>query len=99
MSILKFAVASVIVLMGLTSISSAQTTIKPEKYPIYNGELGVKYSVKKTVFKVWAPNASAVKLRLYDAGEGGSPIKEIDLVKKSGGSWQTVINNNIKNKY
>jgi len=99
MSILKSAVAGVMVLMALTSVTSAQTTIKPEKYPVYNGELGVKYSAKKTVFKVWAPKASAVKLRLYDAGEGGSPIQEIDLVKKSGGSWQTTIKQNIKNKY
>jgi len=99
MSILKSAVAGVMAIMALTSVTSAQTTIKPEKYPVYNGELGVKYSTKKTVFKVWAPKASAVKLRLYYAGEGGSAIQEIDLVKKSGGSWQTVVNQNIKNKY
>jgi len=99
MSILKSAVAGVMVFMALTSVTSAQKTIKPEKYPFYNGELGVKYSAKKTVFKVWAPKASAVKLRLYDAGDGGSPIKEIDLVKKNGGSWQAVINDNVKNKY
>jgi len=99
MSILKFAVAGVMAIMALTSVTSAQTSIKPEKYPVYNGELGVKYSAKKTVFKVWAPKASVVKLRLYDAGDGGSAIQEIDLVKKSGGSWQTVVNQNIKNKY
>ena len=99
MSILKSAVAGVMVLMALTSVTSAQTTIKPEKYSVYNGELGVKYSAKKTVFKVWAPKASVVKLRLYDAGEGGSPIQEIDLDKKSRGSWQAIIKQNIKNKY
>ena len=44
--------------------------------------------VKKTTFKVWAPKATAVKLRLYDAGNGGTAIKEIGLEKKSNGLWK-----------
>jgi pullulanase len=99
MSILRSAAASVMILMALTSFTSAQTKNKPEKYPVYNGELGVKYSAKKTEFKVWAPNASAVKLRLYDAGEGGSAIQEIDLDKKIRGTWGTTVKQDLKNKY
>lgn len=99
MSILKSALAGVMVLLTLASVTLAQSAVKPEKYPVYHGELGVRYSSKKTVFKVWAPMASAVKLRLYDAGEGGSPIAEIGLEKKSRGTWQTTVRHNIKNKY
>ena len=99
MSILNSALAGVVLLMSFSSISFAQTTAKPEKYPVYNGELGVKYSTKKTDFKVWAPNASEVKLRLYAAGEGGTPLKEIDLEKKHSGLWEITIKHNLKNKY
>jgi pullulanase len=99
MSILKSALTGVVLFMALTSVTSAQTIVKPEKFPVYNGELGVKYSAKKTTFKVWAPKATVVKLRLYDAGEGGTPIQTISLDKKSRGTWQTTIKQDIKNKY
>ena len=100
MSIFKSAVAGVVIFMAFASVTSAQTTTyKPEKYPVYNGELGVKYSAKKTQFKVWAPKASEVKLRLYDAGEGGSAVQEIDLDKKSSGTWAITIKHDLKNKY
>lgn len=99
MSILKSALAGVVLLMALNTATQAQTTTKPEKYPVYNGELGVSYSAQKTTFKVWAPNASEVKLRLYNSGEGGAAIQEIDLDKKSHGLWQTIINHDVKNKY
>lgn len=76
-------------------------TIDPfQDYPFYSGkDLGVNYLPQKTVFKVWAPKAVAVKLRLYAAGEGGSPIRTVDLTKAGQGVWETVINQNIKNQY
>ena len=69
------------------------------KYPVYKGELGVTWSQNKTTFKVWAPKASEVKLRLYSAGNGGTALQELDLQKKSGGMWSLVIKKNLKNKY
>lgn len=69
-------------------------------YPVYNGtDLGVHYSHNKTVFKVWAPKASAVVLRLYIAGEGGEPIATIELDKASHGVWQTSLPQDLKNQY
>lgn len=71
-----------------------------DSYPVYTGsDLGVKYSPLKTTFKVWAPKASEVKLRLYDAGEGGDAINTVDMTKGINGTWRTVINKDIKNKY
>ena len=71
-----------------------------DSYPVYAGsDLGVKYSPLKTTFKVWAPKASEVKLRLYDAGEGGDAINTVDMTKGINGTWRTVINKDIKNKY
>ncbi|WP_077214290.1 type I pullulanase [Bacillus dakarensis] len=42
----------------------------------YDGDLGVSYDKDKTVFKLWAPTATGVKLKLY------SPeLKELDPVE------------------
>jgi len=66
----------------LKSAGVAQSAGPFDKYPVYTGhDLGVKYSPLKTVFKVWAPKASQVKLRLYDAGDGGEAISTISMVK------------------
>lgn len=43
--------------------------------------------------------ASEVKLRLYDAGNGGQAINTISMVKSIEGTWQAIINKDLKNKY
>lgn len=69
-------------------------------FPVYHGtDLGVNYSPNKTTFKIWAPKASEVKLRLYDAGHGGLPTTTIRMVKGEQGSWQTVVAKNLKNQF
>ncbi|MGI4750713.1 MAG: type I pullulanase [Janthinobacterium lividum] len=87
---------------GLTLVSfKALLFNKPfQDYPLYTGkDLGVNYSPVKTVFKVWAPKATAVKLRLYLTGNSGNPLRIINLTKANQGIWETVINQNIKNQY
>lgn len=69
-------------------------------YPVYDGnDLGVSYTLAKTIFKVWAPLASAVTLRVYATGEGDEPLITIDMNKAEQGVWEAVINNNVKNRY
>jgi len=87
-------------LMPLISFKPVVTIDPFQDYPFYSGkDLGVNYLPQKTVFKVWVPKAVAVKLRLYAAGEGGSPIRTVNLTKAGQGVWETVINQNIKNQY
>lgn len=84
----------------LISAAFAQPTTPYADYPVYTGhDLGVKYSPNKTIFKVWAPMASEVKLRLYDAGIGGEPISAIAMEKGIKGTWSAIVNQDIKNKY
>jgi pullulanase len=84
----------------LTAFKPVQKTDSFDKYPVYSGnDLGVNYSPLKTAFKVWAPMASEVKLRLYDAGNGGQAINTISMVKSIEGTWQAIINKDLKNKY
>jgi pullulanase len=84
----------------LTAFRPAQQAEVFDNYPTYSGnDLGVKYSPLQTVFKVWAPNASAVKLKLYNAGNGGQAISSIDMIKSINGVWELVIKKSLKNKY
>jgi len=84
----------------LKTAGLAQKVGPYDNYPVYTGkDLGVKYSLLKTVFKVWAPKAAEVKLRLYDAGDGGEATSIINMVKENKGVWLATVNKNVKNKY
>ena len=99
---MKFLKAFVLLfsLMPLVSFKPAFVQVPFQTDPVYNGtDLGVSFSPQKTVFKVWSPKASAVKLMLYAAGQGGSPTRTINLTKGNDGVWETAVNQNIKNQY
>ncbi|WP_295794431.1 type I pullulanase [Mucilaginibacter sp.] len=84
----------------LTAFKPVEKRVLSDDYPAYSGnDLGVKYSPLKTVFKVWAPKASEVKLRLYDAGAAGEAINTISMAKGLNGTWRASVSKNIKNKY
>jgi pullulanase len=84
----------------LTSFKPARQTPSYDDYPVYTGhDLGVAYSPLKTVFKVWAPKASEVKLRLYAAGDGGEALQTFNLAKAESGTWAISLKGDQKNKY
>lgn len=59
-----------------------------DDYPVYDGnDLGAVYANDKTVFKLWAPTASEVKLKLYEDGDGGQPMETIDMAPGVNGTW------------
>jgi pullulanase len=71
-----------------------------DQYPTYLGtDLGMNWSVDKTIFKLWSPAAQAVKLRLYSNGSTGKAIQTIDLQKKDNGVWEATLSGNQKGKY
>jgi pullulanase len=93
-------ISTLVFIAMLISFKPVQKADLFDDYPIYTGhDLGVNYSPQKTVFKVWAPKASEVKLRLYDAGNGGEAINTTNLEKGNQGTWQVTINKDLKNKY
>ncbi|MCM1236809.1 MAG: type I pullulanase, partial [Ruminococcus flavefaciens] len=65
----------------------------------YDGELGVILSANQTEFRLWAPTASAVKLNLFQNGNGGSAIKTVDLQKGEKGVWSHTESENLNGKY
>ncbi len=61
----------------------------------YDGELGAIYSKEKTTFKVWAPTAEKVSLKLYKEGIGGEPLEVISMTKGEKGVWSAVKDGDI----
>lgn len=86
----------ILILFPLVTFSQ----VNLQNYPNYRGtDLGVQYTPKATTFKIWAPKASAVTLRLYAAGAGGNVLKSIPLEKGAEGTWQKTISKDLKNTY
>jgi len=93
-------ILTIVFITMLTTAGLAQSTGPFDAYPVYSGnDLGVAYSPSKTDFKVWAPKASQVTLRLYEAGDGGQAIGAISMEKGINGLWTTSISKDLKNKY
>ena len=63
-----------------------------DEYPVYSGsDLGVRYTPERSVCKLWAPSASAVKLHLYDAGLGGQKLSERRMARAEAGVWEVIL--------
>ena len=60
-----------------------------QQYTYTGNDLGAIYRKDKTTFRVWAPTAKKVTLRLYESGtpESNDLIEEIDMVKDTFGTW------------
>lgn len=53
----------------------------------YDGALGAFCSPEGTSFRLWAPTAQSVELRLYRTGHGDNAFFRINLSKESKGVW------------
>ena len=52
-----------------------------EKYT-YSGNLGAFWTPKKTAFRLWAPTAGAVSIRLYRSGDPSPALQAfLDVVR------------------
>lgn len=58
-----------------------------ENYTYDGDDLGAVIADGKTVFKVWAPTASAVVLNLFEAGDGGDAYETIPMSPCGKGVW------------
>ena len=60
-----------------------------QQYTYAGNDLGATYTKEKTTFRVWAPTAKIVVLRLYESGtpEANDLIEEIVMEKDVFGTW------------
>ncbi len=70
------------------------------KYPVYNGkDLGLSYSPKESLFRIWAPSATEVEIILYDENDGNKGLKRVSMNKQKDGVWMTDLKSDAKGKF
>lgn len=71
-----------------------------EEYPEYRGnDLGLTYSPEQSIFKIWSPAVSNVKLNLYSSSSDENAIRTEYLSRVEQGVWETTIEGDLKGKY
>lgn len=71
-----------------------------QDYPVYEGkDLGLQYRPSASTFKVWAPAAEAMQVKLYDKGIEGTLLDSIALVRGEQGVWSLTVEENLLGKY
>lgn len=72
-----------------------------EKEYFYKGnDLGVTLTEKETIFKVWAPTAEKITLKLYQSGEKAEePVRTCLMEKTAQGVWEASFEERLENMY
>ena len=84
----------------LTGFLSADAQQTKEEFPPYNGsDLGLTYSSKKSLFKIWAPTATKAELKIYTDDVVGNATEIIPMKKSVNGTLVIFLNNDLKGKY
>ncbi|MFO7815638.1 MAG: type I pullulanase [Halanaerobiales bacterium] len=67
---------------------------------IYSSEdLGVNYSKRETMVKLWAPTAKNVKLEIYNHYKNEEPFEVFELIEGISGSWKIKLKGDYAGKY
>lgn len=69
-------------------------------YPVYTGDdLELTYTPQASSFRVWAPSAEAVELRLYDDGDTAA-VAQVHLMDKAeSGTWTALLDGDQKGRF
>jgi len=90
----------VMILCLAIPLFSVKAQSPDSKYPVYNGtDLGLQYSAKASLFKVWAPGAEKVQIAIYPTGDGGSALKTILMTSSVQGTWTAKIDGDQAGKF
>ncbi|UEG50789.1 type I pullulanase [Ferruginibacter lapsinanis] len=76
----------------IANVHYSNAQMKNESFPTYTGkDLGLTYTPVQSKFRIWAPTADRVQLKLYRQAQGGKAIQSIYLTKAQMGTWTTVL--------
>ena len=69
--------------------SDYSTDAFESKFTYPNADLGAVWTKEKTVFRVWAPTADVVTVRLYQSGTPGADdlIEQVSMTRDVNGTW------------
>ena len=57
------------------------------------------YSEGKTEFSVWAPDAEAAQLKLYESAQAEAAFMTVDMKLGKGGLWKVTVKENLKGSF
>lgn len=82
----------------LSQLFSGKTQTPDFKnFPVYTGnDLGLTYSKEKSAFRIWAPTADEVHLKLYSNADHNLFIELHSMKKDKNGTWVTVLTGDRK---
>jgi len=67
-----------------------------DDFPVYKGkDLGLQWSPKQSIFKIWAPTATHVELRLYKDAVATAPEQALSLKASPNGIWSITVPGNL----
>ncbi|GGK58747.1 type I pullulanase [Rufibacter glacialis] len=71
-----------------------------DQYPTpVEANLWLAYSPQQTTFRLWTPVAEEVVVKLYEAGQGGTPQEKLALVKGEKGVWSLTVHQDLHGVY
>ncbi|MBD5150256.1 MAG: type I pullulanase [Oscillibacter sp.] len=72
-----------------------------EKYTYAGSDLGATWTAAKTTFRVWAPTAKSVSVKLYESGTEGTDdlIKTLPMTQDVNGTWVVEENGDLNGTY
>jgi len=88
------------ILFGLLNFVFSKSQSIYDSYPVYKGnDLGLTYSLKSSLFRIWAPTAEKAQIIFYSAGDGGESTGFLDMSKDLNGTWSAKAIGDIKGKF
>jgi len=87
------------ILFGLLNFIFSKSQSIYDSYPVYKGnDLGLTYSHKLSLFRIWAPTATEAEIIFYEKG-GGIEFNRHSMTKKEKGAWLMIIDHELKGKF
>src|SRR4029079_16454567 len=91
---------SVMILFVLLNFIFSKSQSIYDSYPVYKGnDLGLTYSPKSSLFRIWAPTAEKAQITFYNTGDGGESTGSLDMKKDLNGTWDAKVAGDIKGKF
>ena len=78
----------------LTLLAMTATTASAQQFQ------EMKYTPQSTTFRLFAPNdAKAVKLRIYDKGQGGKALKTVKMTRTANEQWTATVKGDLMGRF
>lgn len=96
----KLILGAALLLFLIISCTMSKKQETTDGYPVYTGtDLGVTYKPEMTAFRVWAPTAEAISVRIYDQGHEGHVLQTLEMIPDKQGTWLLELKGDWKDHY